>query len=128
MKSPRVLIVDDDALFANLVKRTLLKKYDVKIAPDVWSGMEAMDDFRPDVVVLDILMPAANGLSFLQEIMSYADTAKVPVLVCTSAASQMNADYLRQAGVVHLIDKSTMQPTDIADYVAEALNMVGDDV
>lgn len=124
MKLPGVLIIDDDVLFAGLLERTLVKNYTVKIAPDAWSGIEMLDDFKPAAIVLDVLMPAANGLSFLQEIMSYADTSKIPVLICSSIASQLNPGYLRQAGVVRIIDKSTMHPTDLADYIAEALSEV----
>ena len=57
--------------------------------------------------------------------MSYEDTAKIPVLVCSSIADQMNLGYLHQAGVVRLIDKSTMQPSDIADYIADVLDRRG---
>lgn len=125
MKSAKILVIDDDILFANLIKRTLSNNYKVKIVSDVWSGMDAIDDFKPDAIVLDILMPAVNGLGFLQELMSYGDTAKIPVLVCSSIANQMNLDYLRQAGVVRLIDKSIMQPSDIADYIADVLGRGG---
>ena len=126
MKLPRVLIVDDDILFASLLERTLARDYTVKIAPDVWSGIEMLDDFKPVAIVLDVLMPAANGLSFLQEIMSYADTSKIPVLICSSIADQLNFDYLKRAGVVRIIDKSTMQPADLTDYITEALNEAND--
>lgn len=126
MKRSKILIIDDDVLFANLIRRTLTDKFKVQISPDAWSGMEALDSFQPDAVVLDIMMPAANGLSFLQEASSYADAAKIPMLVCSSIATQLNLDYLNQFGVFRLIDKSTMQPTDIADYITEVVGLDND--
>jgi len=121
MSLPRVLIIDDDSLFTDLLVRTMVDVYEVKTASDVWLGVELLDSFKPVAIVLDVLMPAASGLSFLQEIASYADTSRVPVLICSSIASQLNLEYLQEFGVRRLLDKSTMQPSDVAHYLAEAL-------
>ena len=61
--SARILLIDDDERFTGLVKRALLKEnYEVEIAEDGLSGLEAFEKNPPDLVVLDWMLPGMDGL------------------------------------------------------------------
>ncbi|PID30182.1 hypothetical protein CR983_03055 [Candidatus Saccharibacteria bacterium] len=115
--SAGVLIVDDDHWYAASMERELVRaSYDVRCVGDVVAALDAMDDIQPDAVVLDLLLPGANGLALLHELRSHADWATVPVVVVTTLDS-VSEDLLRPYGVVKLHRKQTMHPCDIVETI-----------
>lgn len=116
-----ILLIDDDALFSDLIRRTLTNDFNVVVANDVYQAMTQIDQQVPDLIVLDVLMPASNGLNLLNELMSFQDTAAVPVIICSSVANELNQEALALAGVVKVLDKTTMQPTDVLHYARHIL-------
>jgi len=82
----RILIVDDST-----VQRTILRKFLEKenneIVGEAKNGQDALDlykELNPDIVLLDIVMPDANGISILDQIMNY--DKKANVVMCSAAA------------------------------------------
>ena len=112
MKKLKVLIIDDDKIFAQFLQATLLG-FETELALDAATGLELVDSFQPDAIVLDLLMPTATGLSFINEIASFPDTSKIPIVVCSTVAANLNPDLLSLSGIVKVFDKATMQPNDI---------------
>lgn len=121
MTRRRVLIVEDDSLFADFLAATL-KEFDVKIARDCVEAITLVNDFEPEAVVLDLLMPAATGFSLLNELASYSDTAQLPIIICSNATQGLNREALKASGVVKVIDKATMQPLDVCRQLRFLLN------
>lgn len=116
MKISKVLVVDDDAIFARLIAKNL-HKYEVKIVGDGFSAIDEIDKFKPDALVLDILMPGANGLNLLNELVSYDDTAEIPIIICSSISSVLNPDQLKALNIVKILDKTIMDSRDILSAV-----------
>ena len=83
--SKRVLVVDDDPVVRLLVNEFLSSQgYEVQA---VESGSECMDTLsqtKPDVIVLDLLMPEMNGIEVLKKIRGNPDTAKLPIVMMSS--------------------------------------------
>ena len=71
----------------------------------------------PELVFLDILLDGPDGFTLLNEMMSYMDTAKVPVVVVTSL--DLAGRDLSVYGVVGVLSKDTMRPEDVRRYVTE---------
>ncbi len=79
----RVLVVDDEATLAELVSMALrLEGWDVRSAPDGLTAVRTARDFRPDAVVLDVMLPDLDGLEVLRRMR--ADTPALPVLFLTA--------------------------------------------
>jgi len=76
----RILIVEDDLHIAEGMRLNLgLQGYDVDIAPDGLSGLARWKESRPDLIVLDIMLPHMDGLSVLQHIR--LEDERVPILI-----------------------------------------------
>jgi len=79
----RVLVVDDEPALAELVSMALrLEGWDVSCASDGLGAVRVARDFRPDVVVLDVMLPDIDGLEVLRRMR--ADTPRLPVLFLTA--------------------------------------------
>ena len=86
-------------------------------AADVLASMAALDEALPAVIILDMFMPGGNGLVLLHELQSYSDTARIPIIICSNNASDMTLADLAPYGVVALLDKTTMRPSDMTNVL-----------
>jgi CheY-like chemotaxis protein len=81
----RILVVDDDALLRSSVAAVLTDEgYEVELAADGVDALAKIHANRPDVILLDVLMPRMNGKALLETLHMSPDTAGIPVLVMTA--------------------------------------------
>jgi DNA-binding response OmpR family regulator len=113
------IIEDDEWMTEHLVR--VLAGYQVKIFTNGIEAMVAIDEELPDLIILDIILDGPSGFALLAELQSYSDTSKLPVLVCTTLASEMARQDLSGYGVVAVLDKTTMTPSDLRQIVAECI-------
>jgi twitching motility two-component system response regulator PilH len=122
MSAKSVLVIEDDAWlgehFASVLKDV---GYKVKLEPHIFAAVGAVDEFKPDMVLADILLAGETIFPFLNELRSYEDTGELPVVVCSNLAADISFDDLKPYGVTRLLDKTTMQPDDIIAAVKDAL-------
>ncbi|HEU4437224.1 MAG TPA: response regulator, partial [candidate division Zixibacteria bacterium] len=79
-----VLVVEDDADIRQLLWRYLEKeKYKVLLAKDGEEGLEAAEAQKPDVIILDLMLPRRDGLSVLKELRGKPELSSIPVLILT---------------------------------------------
>src|SRR5437016_11309498 len=89
MSMGRVLVVDDEPDILELVRLNLeLEGHDVLLAPDGPTGLDIVRRELPDLVILDVMMPAMDGWEVLQQIKSDPDAgvSEVPVIMLTAKA------------------------------------------
>jgi len=122
-KGKNVLLVEDDAWQAEHFERQLRRGgYRTVVASSAQEAIHCVDVLRPDVIVLDFMLPGTNGIGFLHELRSYADTAQIPVIVCSSIATNLSHEQLSVYGVVAVIDKTTIQSDELAVAIRGALS------
>jgi DNA-binding response OmpR family regulator len=116
------LIVEDDVWTAENHARVLMAAgYKTAIAPHAISAIHLVDDFKPDVIILDILLTGSTAFALMNELQSYSDTGMIPVVICSNLASDLDADDLSAYGIKRILDKSTMEPDDIVAAVRSVL-------
>jgi len=122
MKTQTVLIVEDDAWLAEQQIRILEKNgYNAVSSPHAIAAIEAVDDEHPDVIILDVLLTGSTGFALLHELQSHTDIAGIPIILCTNLASDMKLDDLKPYGVKRILDKTTMEPSDVVAAVRSVL-------
>ena len=87
-EGPSVLLVDDDARVRELVRVTLEQEgYRVREAAGADEGMTAIEQERPDLVLLDVLMPQVDGWEMLRRMQDRFGTGTIPVLMFSGSAT-----------------------------------------
>ena len=113
-KQLRILIIEDDFWLAEQFERILaVHHYQVQHVPHALAAIDVIDEFKPDAIVLDVLLTGTTAFTLLHELQSYNDTAAIPVVLCTNMAADLDSDQLAPYGVQRILDKSVMQPDDI---------------
>lgn len=111
-----IFVVDDDEVMAECVANATGQ--DVMVFSNGISAMEEIaNDKIPDLIFLDILLDGPDGFTFLNELVSYGDTVKIPVVVVTSL--EIKKKDLSMYGIVGILNKDTMKPKDIRKYVEQ---------
>ncbi len=86
----KILLVDDDPDFVEAVKVIVESGgYDVRVAYDGKEGLEAVAEEKPDLIVLDVMMPVMNGHEACVQLKKNKDTAGIPVILLTAVADRV---------------------------------------
>lgn len=118
----KVLLVEDDPWLAELEVKVLSDAgFEVKHSPHAPSAIVAIDEVRPDVVILDVLLTGATAFALLHELQSYDDTGKLPIILCTNMAESLRLEDMKSYGVRRIVDKSLMRPDDLVAAVRSVL-------
>ena len=115
-----IFVIDDDIVMAKCVARACKKEgEDAKEIRMFTNGIEAMEAISsgevPDLIFLDVLLDGPDGFTFLNELLSYDDTMKIPVVIVTSL--DLSGRDLSDYGVVGVLSKETMRPEEMREYV-----------
>ncbi|MDD4182667.1 MAG: response regulator [Candidatus Omnitrophica bacterium] len=86
MNRKKVLIIDDEESFCKLVKMNLEldESFKVETATDGKKGLELAKRFKPDVIILDIMMPKMSGFEVLEKIKKDPQTITIPVVMLSA--------------------------------------------
>ena len=118
----KLLIVEDDPLMSRMYQRIFkFEGYRVDTAADGEEGLVKVKATKPDLILLDIMMPKMNGLEVLEKLKSDPATKSIPVVVLTNLAGTQDADNALSLGAVKYIIKSEHEPKEVATMVKEIL-------
>jgi len=102
----RILIVDDDPRLLHIVAMYLgIEGYDVVTAENGEDGLREIEAQRPDLVILDIMMPGMDGIEACRRIRANPETQNMPVVMFSALSSDDDIERARLAGANHLITK-----------------------
>jgi two-component system alkaline phosphatase synthesis response regulator PhoP len=110
----KILIVDDDSDFVEAVA-TILKsrKFEVVAAYDGKEGLEKVKTERPNLVVLDVMMPEKDGYTVCRELKSDPKWSHIPILLLTAVASHVpTTRYTQQMGLETEADDYIDKPVE----------------
>ena len=117
-----VLIIDDNPHDRNIY-RTVLEQsgYQVATAARWDDGSEAMDERRPDLILLDLILPGDTGWAAAQELRADSDTASIPIIIMSAHVVPRLDSRLRDLGVESCLEK----PLDPDDLLKEVARLIG---
>jgi CheY-like chemotaxis protein len=123
MNGQSILIVEDDKWLAEQYARVLnISGYKTAISLHALAAIEAIDDVHPAAIILDVLLIGSTAFTLLHELQSYGDTGIIPIILCTSLASELSVEDLKSYGINRILDKTTMVPEDIVLAVRSVLS------
>jgi signal transduction histidine kinase/CheY-like chemotaxis protein len=122
LSKKRVLIIDDDDTFRYILRQIIGNepRYEVLEANTGGDGLRLARDERPDVIVLDLLMPNVDGFTVLQQLNADQRTSVIPVVVATSLAVNAELKARLPAGT-RLISKNLISRENVSLFLRDAV-------
>jgi CheY-like chemotaxis protein len=116
--SPAVLVIDDHPVAREpLAKLLRYEGFDAICAANGVEALESMTLSRPDLILLDIMMPKMNGLEFLQLVRADVRLRDIPVIALTGSMDPKQIDRLHALGVVEVITKARFTVEQLLEHV-----------
>lgn len=118
----KILIVEDDDMMARMYNRLFVHEgYEVEIAENGELGFEKALSGKPDLILLDVMMPKLNGLGLLEKLKNTNQTKPIAVVMLTNLGLQKEIDKALAKGAVKYIIKSENDPYKVFREVKEIL-------
>jgi DNA-binding response OmpR family regulator len=119
---PTVAIIEDDIAIAQMYRiKFEAEGYDVESAENGQEGLQLIEEVKPDIVLLDLMMPVMTGEELLQELRKEDWGKKIRIIVLTNMGEQEAPITLKDLDVLRYIVKAEMTPRQVAEVVKQEL-------
>lgn len=120
----KVLVVDDEVFIRRMIEARLRVAGITVIEAE--NGVDAVEKTiseRPDLIIMDVMMPRMDGFQACEAIRSNSDISGTPILMLTARGQQIDVEKAMALGILEYITKP-FSPKELADKVVEILNAV----
>lgn len=120
-----LLIIEDNPLLVGMYKTAFERQnINVLVAHDGMAGIELAREKRPDVILLDLLMPGIDGYEVLKILKADPNTKSIKIIILTVIAKKENAEIAKKLGAVDYIVKTELKLQEIVDRVMSLFDFI----
>jgi len=114
----KILIVEDEKILGEMYRdRFSQAGFDVALAVSAEEGMEAVPKVKPDLILLDILLPRANGVGFMEWLKKQKEFSSIPVVAFSNYDEPTTKKEAFRLGVKDYLIKTNYTPSEIVNIV-----------
>ncbi len=114
----KILVVEDDKFLASAYRVKLSKSdFEVNIASNGQEALDVIDEFKPDAIILDLVMPVMDGFTTLKKIKENSSWNKIPVLIASNLGQKEDIDKAKNLGSADYIVKSNMSMDELVKKI-----------
>jgi len=114
----KILLIEDEEVIIRLLNRKLTTiGYEVVLAMDGDEGLEKMREQRPDLVLLDIIMPRKGGFEVLEEMRKDSNLAGIPVIIISNSGQPLELERAKSLGVSDWLVKAEFDPKEVVEKI-----------
>lgn len=118
----KIAIIEDDQAISQMYRiKFEAEGYDVETAENGKLGLALAEDMKPDIILLDLMMPEMNGDEMLEVMRKTEWGANIKVIVLTNMGEQEAPDLIKSLDVRRFIVKAEMTPRQVAEMVKKEL-------
>ncbi len=122
----KILLVEDDDSLANVyLARLEVEGFQVKRVPNGEDALASAVEFKPDLVLLDVMMPKVSGFDVLDILRNTPETANVKVVMLTALSQDSDKARADQLGADDYLVKSQVVIADVVERIKHHLGIVG---
>ncbi len=114
----KILIIEDDQIVANIYRNKLaVEGYQVEVTLDGEGGLKLMRTFRPDAIVLDLMLPKMSGVEVIRQIRGEAEFSKLPIVVFSNTYLTNLVQDAWKAGASKCVSKINCPPKELLELL-----------
>jgi DNA-binding response OmpR family regulator len=119
-----ILLVEDDVFLVEIYQKKFeMEGFKVMVATNGEKGLADAQKKKPDVVLLDILLPKLDGFAVLDKLKADPETKKIPVILLTNLGQKDDVERGLAAGAEDYLIKTHFKPSEVVDKVRKVLKM-----
>src|SRR5579864_5354465 len=119
---PKIAIIEDDQAISQMYRfKFEAEDFKVETAENGKLGLELAESMKPDIILLDLMMPEMNGDEMLAQLRKTDWGKTIKVIILTNMGEQEIPDNVKQLGVNAVILKADMTPRQVAELVKKQL-------
>jgi DNA-binding response OmpR family regulator len=120
----KIAIIEDDQTISQMYRMKFQSDgFDVQMANNGRTGVALVEDFKPDMILLDLQMPEMDGAEALAEIRKHAWGKDIPVIILTNMGEEESPASLKTLNVKSYIVKADLTPSQVVAKVKETLGL-----
>ena len=118
----KILLIEAEEIMIHLLQRKLTQEgYEVSIAKDGVEGLEMMKEMKPDLILLDIVMPNKNGFEVMEEIQADETLKDIPIIVISNSGQPVEIDKAKKLGARDWLIKTEFDPQEVIEKVKKQI-------
>jgi CheY-like chemotaxis protein len=118
----KILIVEDEEIMIDLLQRKLTREgYEVSVARDGDEGLKAMREVKPDLILLDIIMPKMGGFEVMEEMNKDPELKKIPIIIVSNSGQPVELDNAQKLGAKDWLIKTEFDPQEVIEKVIKLI-------
>ena len=118
----KILLVEDEEIIIDLLQRKLTNEgYDVSVAKNGVDGLKLMKEAKPDVILLDIIMPKMGGFEVMEEMVKDEELKKIPIIIISNSGQPVELDRAQKLGAKDWLIKTEFDPQEVLDKVVKQI-------
>jgi two-component system alkaline phosphatase synthesis response regulator PhoP len=118
----KILIIEDDRYISKMYQLKLsLDGFDVQVADNGRIGVEKVKEFKPDIILTDILMPEMDGFEVIKAVRADEESKSTPILIMSNLGQEDHIQKGLELGALGYIVKSQFTPSKVVDKIKEVL-------
>ena len=122
-KKIKILIIEDEEALINVLEKKLLyENYEVSVACDGEEGIKKVKAVKPDLILLDIVMPKMNGFEVLEDLKKDKNFSSIPVIVISNSGYSVDLDKALELGAVDYLIKAEFDPEEVIKKIEKVLS------
>ena len=129
MNKKKIVLVEDDEALASVYRARLeMEGFEVEEVHDGEKALSVAINFRPDLILLDVMMPKINGFDVLDILKNTPETMNMRIIMLTALSQEADRDRAEKLGVDDYLVKSQVVIADVIERVKHHLGMDDDNI
>jgi DNA-binding response OmpR family regulator len=122
MREKKILIIEDDKMISNMYQTKLRQEgFNVLVADDGSQGLDLAIKEKPDLILLDIILPQLDGFALLEEIRLNPSLKHTPVYMLTNLGTTEDKEKAEKLGANDYLVKANLTPAQIGEIIKKHL-------
>ena len=118
----KILIIEDEKIMIDLLQKKLTNEgYQVAVAQDGVEGVEKMQKEKPDLILLDVMMPRMNGFEVMEKMHQDPGLKSIPVIVISNSGQPVELDRVKKLGAKDWLIKTEFDPQQVIEKVLKQI-------
>ncbi len=122
----KIAVIEDEEVLLDVLENKLKKEgFEVFSARDGQAGLELVRSVRPDIILLDVVMPKMDGFEVLSRLHGDAELSKIPVIIISNSGQPVEIEKALSMGVKDYLIKAEFDPQEVLDKISHQLKATG---